>query len=138
MKPMKRYEFIEHTADIGVKAYGKNLDEIFENAAVGMFNIMTDTSRVESLGEYRIELVSPDVESLLVDWLTELLYLEETQDVLFGDFEVKVEGRKLVAKARGEKIDRKKHPLKMDVKAVTYHMLEINEKKGYATILFDI
>jgi SHS2 domain-containing protein len=132
------YELIEHTADVAVKAYGKSLNEMFANAALGMFNVMTDTSEVKSVGEYAIEVESADLQGLLVDWLSELLYLFDTQDVLLREFDVAIEGNKLAASVRGEKLDRERHPLKSDVKAATYHMLEIDEKKGYAVVLLDI
>jgi SHS2 domain-containing protein len=103
-----------------------------------MFNVMTDTSEVKSVGEYAIEVESADLQGLLVDWLSELLYLFDTQDVLLREFDVAIEGNKLAASVRGEKLDRERHPLKSDVKAATYHMLEIDEKKGYAVVLLDI
>jgi len=133
-----RYEFIEHTADIGIKAYGKSLEESFANAATGMFDVMTDVSKVEPIGEYEVRVKSDNLENLLVDWLGELLFLHETQDVLLSEFDVKLENLSLEAKVRGETIDREKHELRDDVKAVTYHMLEVNEKEGYVKVLLDI
>jgi SHS2 domain-containing protein len=133
-----RFDLVEHTADVAVRAYGKSLNEIFENAAFGMFNVMTDTSTVELVGEYTVEVESADLESLMVDWLSELLYLFDTKDVFLSDFNVEIEDHKLTASVRGETIDKEKHPLKSDVKAATYHMLEIDEAKGYALILLDI
>lgn len=133
-----KYEFIEHTADIGIKAYGKSLEESFANAATGMFDVMTDVSKVEPIGEYEVRVKSDNLENLLVDWLGELLFIHETQDVLLSEFDVKLEGLSLVAKVRGETIDREKHELRDDVKAVTYHMLEVNEKEGYVKVLLDI
>ncbi len=132
------YELIEHTADVAVKGYGRDLNEMFANAALGMFNVMTDTSAVKSVGEYRVEVKSTDREGLLVDWLTELLYLFDTQDVLLRGFDVSIDGNKLTATVRGESLDRERHPLKSDVKAATYHMLEINEEEGYVLVLLDI
>ncbi|MCK4366434.1 MAG: archease [Thermoplasmata archaeon] len=132
------YELIEHTADVAVKAYGKDLSELFANAALGMFNVMTDTSTVKSVGEYTVEVESADLEGLLVDWLSELLYLFDTQEVFLREFDVTIDGNKLTASVRGEKLDRERHPLKSDVKAATYHMLEINEEEGYVIVLLDI
>ena len=132
------YELIEHTADVAVKGYGRDLNEMFANAALGMFNVMTDTSAVKSVGEYRVEVESTDLQGLLVDWLTELLYLFDTQDVLLRGFDVSIDGNKLTATVRGESLDRERHPLKSDVKAATYHMLEINEEEGYVVVLLDI
>ncbi len=132
------YELIEHTADVAVKGYGKDLSEMFANAALGMFNVMTDTSAVKSVGEYKVEVESSDLEGLLVDWLTELLYLFDTQEVFMKEFDVRIDGNKLTALVRGENLDKERHPLKSDVKAATYHMLEINEEEGYVVVLLDI
>lgn len=133
-----KYEFIEHTADIGIKAYGESVEESFANAALGMFNVMTDVSKVEPVGEYDVKVESDNLENLLVDWLGELLFLHETQDVLLSEFDVKIEDSSLTAKVRGETLDRKKHELKDDVKAITYHMLEVNQEEGYLKVLLDI
>jgi SHS2 domain-containing protein len=142
-----RFEQFEHTADVGIKAYGKTLEELFGNAALGMFSIMVDLDGVASKGEFKVVLKSDDRERLLVDWLGELLYIHEVYDVLLNEFEVDIaeakedeDGATLELKAvvRGESIDREKHDLKAMVKAVTYHMLEINEDEGYLKVLFDI
>ena len=135
---MKKYEFIDHTADIGVRAYGKNLSEAFENAAVGMFDVISDTAKIDKIGEYVIELEADNIEQLLVDWLSELLYIHETKNVLLSGFKVKLDKNKLRARVYGEGLDKKKHPIKNEIKAVTYHILEVNEKKGYVQVLFDI
>ncbi len=133
-----KYEFIEHTADIGIKAYGGTLEESFANAALGMFEVMTDVTRVEPVGEYKVSVNAENLEDLLVDWLGELLFLHETQDVLLSEFHVKIDNLSLDAKVRGEALNREKHELRDDVKAITYHMLEVNEKEGYVKVLLDI
>ena len=104
---MKTYEFIDHTADIGVKAYGKTLAEAFENAAKGMFHIITDNSEIENIGQYDVELDAPDLEQLLVDWLSELLFLNTARNQVFGFFKVDLDEKnnKLSAKIFGEKFD---------------------------------
>jgi SHS2 domain-containing protein len=145
-EPM-RFEQFEHTADVGIKAYGKTLKELFGNAALGMFSIMVDLDGVASKGEFKVVMKSDDKEKLLVDWLGELLYIHEVYDVLLKDFEVDFNEAKegeegtvfeLKAVVKGETIDREKHDLKSMIKAVTYHMLEINEDEGYLKVLFDI
>lgn len=133
-----QYEFLEHTADVGLKAYGKGVEEIFEHAALGMFDLMTDLGRVEARGEMEIRLESPDLESLLVDWLSELLYVHETQNVFLCEFSVQLTGTVLRATARGEEVDPERHPLEVAVKAVTYHMIEVKPEEGYAVVIFDI
>lgn len=137
---MKKYSFIEHTADIAIRAYGKNLDECFENAALAMFDIISDTKKIKSIGEYKIELKADNLEQLLVDWLSKLLYLYDSNNFLFCKFKVKLdkEGNNLKAEVFGEEFDRKRHPIGKEIKAVTYHLLEVNEKENYVQVLFDI
>ena len=135
------YEIIDHTADIAIKAYGKNLAEAFENAAKGMFDIITDKSEIESVGQYVIELEAPDLEQLLVDWLSDLLFINTSQNLVFGFFKVELDEKKkkLSAKIFGEKYNISKHKVGVEIKAVTYHMLEVRNKRPYhVQILFDI
>lgn len=138
---MKKYELIDHTADVGVKAFGKTLPEAFENAAKAMFDIITDNSEIESVGQYNIELDSTDLEQLLVDFLSELLYLNSAKNIVFGFFKVNLDEKtnKLKAVVCGEKFNISKHKIGAEIKAVTYHMLEVRNKKPiHVQVLFDI
>ena len=138
---MKTYELINHTADVGVKAYGKNLSEAFEHAAKGMFDIITDNSEIESIGQYNIELEADDLEQLLVDWLSELLFLNSAKNLVFGFFKVELDEKnnKLSGKVFGEKFDISKHKPGAEIKAVTYHILEVRNKRPFhVQVLFDI
>lgn len=138
---MKNYEIIDHTADVGIKAYGKTLAESFENAAKGMFDIITDNSEVESVGQYDIELEAPDLEQLLVDWLSKLLFLNSSRGEVFGFFKINLDEKniKLSARVFGEKFNISKHKAGSEIKAVTYHILEVKKKKPfYVQVLFDI
>ena len=138
---MKTYELIDHTADVGIKAYGKTLGEAFENAARGMFDIITDKSKIESIGQFDINLKAPDLEQLLVDWLSELLYLHSSQNLVFGFFKIDLDekNKTLSAKVFGEKLDISKHKIGAEIKAVTYHMLEVrNKQPHHVQVLFDI
>ena len=138
---MKIYEIVDHTADIGLKAYGKNLSECFSNAAKGMFDIITDKSEIETVGQYDVTLDAPDMEQLLVDWLSELLFLHGANNMVFGFFKVDLDEKKnrLSAHVFGEPFNISKHKIGVEVKAVTYHMLEIRNKRPYhVQVLFDI
>jgi SHS2 domain-containing protein len=136
---MKQYELIEHTADVGVKAYGKTIAEAFEHAANGMFDIITDESTIDPVGQYDIQLEAPDLEQLLVDWLSQLIFLNDAQDLVFGKFQVTLTGNRLTASVFGEKYDTKKHRMGVEIKAVTYHMLQVQEKNPiFVQVLFDI
>ncbi len=136
---MRQYDLIEHTADVGLKAYGKTIAEAFEHAAEGMFDIITDESTIDPIGQYDIQLEAPDLEQLLVDWLSKLLFLNDAQDIVFGKFQVKLTENRLSASVFGEKYDTKKHRMGVEIKAVTYHMLKVNEKNPiFVQVLFDI
>jgi len=134
------FRIIEHTADIGIEAYGKTLEEAFENAAKGMFSIMTGGGKIDRKVKREIEIpFDMDEEQLLVDWLSELLYIHDVEHLVFGEFDVKIDS-KLIGKAYGEEYDVKKHGYGMEIKAVTYHLLEVKkDEKGYVVrCLFDI
>jgi len=136
---MKKYELIDHTADVGIKAYGKTISEAFENAAVGMFDIITDNSKIDSVGQYDIQLDAPDLEQLLVDWLSELLFLNSAKNLVFGPFKVAIDEKHLSAQVFGEEYDTSKHKMGIEIKAVTYHMLEVKDTEPfYVQVLFDI
>lgn len=133
-----RFEEIEHTADVGIRAYGETAPALFESAAEGMFHLIADPARVHPVGEVEIRLAAEDLPSLLVAWLSELLFLHETQHLLFCRFQVEIAGRDLHGRAWGEAIDKKRHELKLAVKAVTYHRLSVDLEKGLAEVIFDV
>ena len=134
------YTIIDHTADIGVEASGKNLEETFENLALGMFAIITDESVIEN--ETKKEILLPrdsDIEQLVIDWLSELLYLSDISGLVFGKFRVELSDQ-LKAQVWGEPYSRDKHGYGAEIKAVTYHLLSVkNNKKGVTIrVLFDV
>jgi SHS2 domain-containing protein len=133
-----RYEEIDHTADVGIRAYGRTLDELFANAAEGLFSLIADLSTVKPVGEIEVRLTADDLPTLLLRWLTELLYVHETQRLLFASFDARVTGTSLRGHARGEPIDKKRHELKLAIKAVTRHGLTVDPEKGIAEVIFDI
>ena len=133
-----RYEEIEHTADVGIRAYGRTLDELFVNAGEGMFTLIADLSAVKPVGEIEVRLTADDMPTLLLRWLTELLYVHETERLLFSSFDANVAATSLVGHARGEPIDKERHELKLAIKAVTRHRLTVDPEKGFAEVIFDI
>ena len=123
---MKNYEYFEVTADIGFKAYGNNLNEAFENAGLAMFNIITDTSDVISEKEISFEVTSEDDVSLLYDYLEELLFHHEIDFMLFSEFHVEIDDNfNLKATIKGEEINWDKHERKTEIKAITFHKMEV-------------
>ena len=136
----KEFEILDHTADVGIIAYGSNINEAFANAAKGMFSLITDLGDIEE-SEYRdTELTAPDQESLLVEWLNELIYLFDVENMLFKRFDIiQLSETHLKARSYGHKVDSSKHKLRMGIKAVTYHMLKIDKSNGSRVqVLFDI
>lgn len=140
---MKRqYEWIEHTADVGVRVFGDDLKGLFSHAASAFFEIITEIDTIEPRKIYTIKVRGDDWEELLVNWLNELLFLFETKGLVFREFEIEeIRRNYLRAKAKGEPFDLKKHPLGTGIKAITYHRLKVEKKaKGHweAQIVFDI
>jgi len=141
---MKEFEILEHTADIGIAAYGKTKREVFINAAKGMYNIITEDKRgFNENFSHSIKLRAENLEGLLVVWLSELLYLSETKLVVFNRFEIEeLSDYQLTGKVFGKRIDQSGHKIKREIKAVTYHRLEIkkdNESGLWrAQVIFDI
>ncbi|MEM2536377.1 MAG: archease [Candidatus Hadarchaeales archaeon] len=127
-----KFEWVEHPSDIGFRAYGKDLGEAFENAALALFEIMTDTGRVEPREEVEVELEAEDEQALLYDWLDRLLYFRDAEGLLLSRFEVEVreEGKRwrLRGRAWGERFDPSKHEERTAVKAMTYHLMEIRKE----------
>jgi SHS2 domain-containing protein len=136
---MKRFELIEHTADTGLIAYGKTLDEAFANAAYGMFSIIVELDNVREVESRRVVVSDTDMEGLLFEWLNDLIYLFDVETLLFCRFDI-VEFRedKLEAVCYGERYDAYRHRLKTGVKSATYHMLEVNAEKNTVRVIFDV
>jgi SHS2 domain-containing protein len=125
-----KFEFLEHTADVYVRAFGEKMWDAYENAALAMFETMTDTSKVAQTVEEAFEIEAEDQYALLYTWLETLLVKFETEGMLFSRFVVEnwresPNGFKFEAKIYGEKFDPKKHPQKVGVKAITYHLMMV-------------
>jgi len=133
-----RFELLDHTADILVKAYGKSIEECFANAALAMFDQMVDVSTIRLVGEVEVQIEGNDKEDLLFDLLSELLYIHDVDHVVLSSFDISFLEGGLRCLAKGEELDLKKHRPKTEVKAVTYHMLEVDEDTPSVTVLFDI
>jgi SHS2 domain-containing protein len=125
---MKSYDYFEATADIGLKAYGKTLTEAFENAGLAIFNIISDTSNIDAVREIEFEVTSEDEVSLLYDYLEELLFYHETEFMLFSEFHVEIDDDfHLKARIRGEEINWDKHERKTEIKAITFHKMDVRK-----------
>lgn len=134
------FEVLEHTADTGIIAYGADLKQAFANAGSGLFSLIVDLDTVRDSMERQLEVSATSTESLLVEWLNELIYVFDVEYILFKRFDIiKFDKNRLTAKAYGEKVDAKRHEIKLGIKAATYHMLRIEKNNGYRLqVIFDI
>ncbi|OGI12106.1 hypothetical protein A3K64_02095 [Candidatus Micrarchaeota archaeon RBG_16_36_9] len=135
------FKFLEGiaTADVAIEATGKTLEKAFAEAALAMFEVQTNTKKVKPEISKKVEIQSEDKKSLLFDWLSKLIYLKDIEKMFFSKFDVRINkinnNFKLSADIYGEKIDIKKHELKVEVKGVSYTQMEIKEKQGKCKII---
>lgn len=141
MARRKDFEFLEHTADVYIAAYGRSMAEAFEHAALAMFDVMTDVNKIKPEVEDTVEVGGQDEYALLYNWLEALLVKFDVEDMFYTKFEVsdlnKAEkGYQLRAKIWGEKFDPQRHVQKVGVKAVTYHRMEIIKEADKVALKF--
>ena len=135
------FEELEHTADLALKVHGHSLKEVFINAACGLFSLMADLESLSPSVSREVYLEAPDRESLLVDWLNELLYFFDTELFLGSRYEIRELSRDhLSADVWGERYDEHRHRIRRVIKAVTYHQLSVRECQGRweARVVFDL
>jgi len=135
------FEIIEHTADIGFRVWGKSTAELFEKAAEALASIAIELDPVEPRQSYAIAAEGTDYESLLVNWLSEVLYLLDGKRVALRRFHVEeISPARVAGQGWGEPWNRQRHRAKLIVKGVTYHQLQVVEKAGgwYAQVILDI
>jgi len=121
-------ETFDHTADVGLRVTGADLDDLFRTAAEGVFDyVVANREAVRPVATEAFRLEAEDAGELLAAWLGELIFRSETGHTLYARFDVKVaeDGRSLAAEVAGEPIDRDRHELDHEVKAVTRHGLEL-------------
>ena len=138
---MGSFEYFDHTADIGVRAQGKDLTELFTQSALGMFNLIVPVDQFKAQDALDVLLKAENVEELLWSWLRELHYLFSTQKLVFKEFEFKELSEKVVwATCWGEYFDPEKHASEREVKAVTHHgfLVEKDDEGWKAEVIFDI
>lgn len=135
------YEIFEHTADLGLRVSANSLDELFRDAASGLFAMVVDNlDEVNPLQAVQFQIDGVERDYLLFDWLNELLYRFDTEHVLFSQFDVAVSATGVTATARGEPLDPGRHRLSHEVKAITYHHLKVEQTpRGWqAELIVDI
>lgn len=139
---MKKFEFVDiTTADTAFVAYGKDLDGLFSNAALAMFEVMINTKQIKPKIKKKIKVDGNDFQSLMFNWLNKLLVYVDSENLAFSKFKVKIDEKtfKLQAECSGEKIDTKKHETRTMVKAATYHQMKIEKNKIWkAQVIVDV
>lgn len=136
-----RFEVLDISGDVGIRAFGKSLEELFINAATGMYSLITDVNTIEKKQKIDIEVESHSLESLLVSWLNELIFRFDTYGFIGRDIDIsEFSESRIKASLTGEDFDETRHEKRLLVKAATYHQLRI-EREGEnwkAEIIFDI
>jgi SHS2 domain-containing protein len=142
---MSAYRYLDDVAisDLAFEATGETPKALFEEAATALMEAMADLSSVRPRIRKRVVLSAASLDQLLFDWLSELVYLKDARAFLFSRFEVKLSGDpvgRLEASVWGEPIDPKRHALRVDVKAVTYHLYDVGLRDGRwtARVVLDI
>jgi len=142
----KKYEYFDVTADIGFYAYGDTLNKAYENAGLAMFDVITNINKVDKKISREIEIISEDLVSLLYDYLEELLFLQDTEFLFFSDFNVDIiklnessddsnlNNYKLNCIAYGDEINWNIHDHGSEVKAITFHKMDIKKEDGFYKI----
>ena len=132
---MEEYIFLDDiaTADVAIESRGDTLEELFTASAMATFEVMSDTSSIQPKIKKTLHLEHSEIDGLLFDWLAEIIYLKDSEFMLFGKYDLKITkdtNYQLDAEILGEKINQSKHDLRCDVKAITFHLFEVYEKNG--------
>ena len=137
----KRFKTFNHTADLGIEVYGENKRQLFTNAGFSLFELITDSGKIEVTTSLTVSVEAINTGDLLVSWLGELLYLHQSQGYLLREFVIHdLKEQCLEATVSGELYDPKRHAPLREIKAVTYHQIKIayEKRKWIARIIFDI
>ncbi len=135
------FEVFEHTADIGVRVFGRDFAELLKNAALALLSLITEGGSVRPVEEVAFEAEAETGEELLIKMLSEILYIHQVRKMVFSEAEIELtDGYRLKGRLKGEKIDLGRHELLLDIKAATYHNLKIERvnDRFMAEIVFDI
>ncbi|MDD5504575.1 MAG: archease [Candidatus Omnitrophica bacterium] len=138
---MKCYKYIEHTSDLGIRVWGRDIKSLFTNSAFAMYDIISDVSLVRPVRSFFIRSKGMDRDELLRNWLSELLYCFHGKGLLLAEFNViRLNKTDILSRVSGERCLSSRHRLKREIKAVTYHNLKIIKRnnKFHTDIIFDV
>ena len=137
----KRYEILAHTADIGIRTFGRTLPELYENAARGLLDLLLSPRGVRAKEKETVTVAGADAVDLMIVWLHEVLLRVDARKRAFADVRVtEVSDTRLVAELAGEPFDLSRHKRRREIKGVTYHaaVVEKTESGWMAEVLFDV
>jgi len=144
---MQRYTEIEHTADIGVEIYGDTVEDLFRNAGYALFDTIVDADTIQPAITRTVEVKGDNLETLMMNWLRELLYQFSIEQEVYSEFTVHfADGQEgscnltVKAELRGEPLDIKRHCFETEIKAITYHQLAVIQENNHwqARVIFDV
>ena len=139
---MKPYEYVEHTADMGLLVRGKSLPDLLKNAAQGLFKTIAVVDTVDETDSVEIHLTAESVEDLFVEWLGELIFQHETKEIFFKRADIKnCSETEVSATVYGEPANFDKHEVYTEIKSVTYHQLQVvrrSDSSWFAQVIFDL
>ena len=137
---MEKFKFLEHTADVKFQAFGKNLEEVFENSALAMFKVMSD-KKIKPLVKKKIKVNGKDLENLLYNFLEELIFLLDSKNFFLAKInKIKINEKKLTAEAEISGDNVEEYETKLDVKAITYNEMFVKKigKDWVAQVVLDV
>ena len=141
MNQEEKIKYIEHPSDVGFEVYGDTLEELFANAAIAMYSLMTDVDEIEADVERAIELKAEDFQSLMFDWLDELIFLFDSESLVMKKFDIAVNETNfsICGICKGGKYDPSTHVSGIIIKAVTYNMMQIKKNEVWkARVVLDV
>jgi SHS2 domain-containing protein len=138
---MEEFIFLDDiaTSDAAIEARGDTLEELFRASATATFEVMVDTKDVQPEIKKELHLENQEIDKLLFDWLAEIIYLKDSEFMVFSKFDIEINKNSnylLNATIFGEEINQSRHELRCDVKAITYHLFDVSKKEGRWTARF--
>lgn len=138
---MKAFEIIDISGDVGIRVYGETLEDVFTNAAIGMYSLITDLEGIREKRDVAIDVESHSLDGLLVSWLNELIFHFDTYGFIGKNIHIAtLSNNRIIANVSGEDFDAEKHEKRLLIKAATYHQLSIEKREGQwvTNVIFDI
>ncbi len=136
-----KYETIDHTADFGIRVFGADAKDLFANAAFALFDLITDIDALKGLNEYKVRITGDDWPDTMVNWLRELLYLWTCKEMLVKATDIfYLTEHEVTARVNFDLFDPDRHEIKNEIKAVTYHQLQVESTplEWESKIIFDV